>query len=801
MFRPRWNKVLSDLWSNKVRSLLVIASIAVGLFAIGMIASLFYYLAQDMRASYAQVNPANVLIRVAGYDEDYLDHVKAVPGIKEVEGAAVYGLRLRVGQDEYVPIEVHAIPDFDGMNINRVERVAGAWPPADKQIVLDKNKLADTRAHIGDQLELRLPSGAVRKMKLVGVIQDQTIGADSGGSGFFMAPVQGYITYDTLEWLERPLLLNQVYATVAENPEDLAHLRSVADLLVEDFDADSYEVLNSTVRGRTGHPIASYLNAIGGVLIVLGLLVVFLSAFLITNTLSALLNQQIQQVGVMKTVGATRTQVNGIYFVLILAFSLIALAISIPLANQAAYWEHRFLANQLNFIPQGYRVIPQAVFLQVVIALIVPQLAGVFPILHGTRISIQEALNGAGNQGDLQNRAFARLVRVRGLSRPMLISIRNTFRRRLRLALTLLTLVLGGAIFISTFNVRASIDDYMDQLRKYFVADVNLTFTQPYRIREIEQVARQLPGVESVEGWSAARAEIVKADGAPGENVQLLGPPAGSPLIEPMLIAGRWIEPGDENAIALSETFMEDFPGLRVGDTLRLKVDGEQTAWVVVGFFKFAGKDAGLLAYTGYDYLSSLTGSSGKALTFRVVAGDGRHTLEAQKQLGRLIEAHFNRLGFQIADVRAGKDLEGSTTQGLNTLTTFLMIMATLMAVVGSIGLMGTMSLNVMERTREIGVMRAIGASDKIITRMVIVEGLIIGLISWLAGCLLSVPIGKLLSDVISSAIFSAPIAFSFILTGVVIWLALVLLLSVLASILPARNAARLTIREVLAYE
>jgi putative ABC transport system permease protein len=137
----------------------------------------------------------------------------------------------------------------------------------------------------------------------------------------------------------------------------------------------------------------------------------------------------------------------------------------------------------------------------------------------------------------------------------------------------------------------------------------------------------------------------------------------------------------------------------------------------------------------------------------------------------------------------------------LNILTTFLMIMATLMAVVGSIGLMGTMSLNVMERTREIGVMRAIGASDRIITKMVIVEGLIIGLISWLAGCLLSVPIGKVMSDVISSAIFSAPIAYTFILTGVIIWLVLVLLLSALASILPARSATRLTIREVLAYE
>jgi putative ABC transport system permease protein len=641
----------------------------------------------------------------------------------------------------------------------------------------------------------------VRKLPLVGVIQDQTIGADSGGGGYFMAPVQGYITFDTLEWLEKPLLLNQVYATVDEQPEDLDHVRAVADLLVEDFEADGYEVFSSTVRGSSEHPIVSYLNAIGGVLIVLGLLSVFLSGFLITNTLSALLNQQIQQVGVMKTVGATRMQVNGIYFVLILAFSLIALAISIPLANQAAYWEHRFLAEQINFIAQGYRIIPQAIFLQVAIALIVPQLAGVFPILHGTRISIQEALSGVGSQGDLQNRALNGLLRVRGLSRPLLISIRNTFRRRLRLALTLFTLVLGGAIFISTFNVRASLDDYMVQLRKYFLADVNLTFAQPYRIEEVEQLARQVPGVESVEAWSAARAEIVKQDGAPGENVQLLGPPAESSLIEPILLAGRWIRPEDENAIALSEMFMEEYPDLQVGDTLRLKVNGDETDWVVVGFFKFAGNNAGLIAYTGDLYLSRLTGSYGQALTYRVVAGEGWHELEAQKELGRRLEAHFDRLGFQVTDVRAGKDLEGSTTEGLNILTTFLMIMAALMAVVGSIGLMGTMSLNVMERTREIGVMRAIGASDRVITRMVFVEGLIIGILSWLAGCLLSLPIGKLMSDVISSAIFSAPIAFSFILTGVIIWLALVLLLSALASVLPARNAARLTIREVLAYE
>jgi len=166
-----------------------------------------------------------------------------------------------------------------------------------------------------------------------------------------------------------------------------------------------------------------------------------------------------------------------------------------------------------------------------------------------------------------------------------------------------------------------------------------------------------------------------------------------------------------------------------------------------------------------------------------------------------VIEAHLKSLGYDISDIRAGLSIKDSTAKGLNTLTTFLLIMSLLMAAVGSIGLMGTMSLNVMERTREIGIMRAIGATDRTITRMVMVEGMIIGLISWVLACVASFPIGRMLSDVISIAIFNNPIDFIFTPTGIIIWFGLVLILSVLASVLPARNAARLTIREVLAYE
>jgi len=127
--------------------------------------------------------------------------------------------------------------------------------------------------------------------------------------------------------------------------------------------------------------------------------------------------------------------------------------------------------------------------------------------------------------------------------------------------------------------------------------------------------------------------------------------------------------------------------------------------------------------------------------------------------------------------------------------------MSGLTALVGSISLTGTMGMNVMERTREIGVMRAIGATDRQVMKLVLTEGLIIGLISWFIGVLLAFPISYLMSYIINMSIFGVTGEFSFTATGFIIWLGIVLVLSLVAGIIPANNAARLTIREVLSYE
>jgi len=801
MIRPRWKKVLADLWSNKVRSLLVIASIAVGLFAVGMIHTSHAMLLTDMRASYRKINPANIIIRANNFDPDFIERLRHLPGVAAAQGVQIMDVRLRTGPDTWIPISIQAVADIDPMQINQVAPRQGNWPPARREIALEINKLADTRAALGDEVEIKLPSGTVRKLRVTSVVHDLSIGAASGGGGYFFAPAQGFVSLDTLNWLEMPELLNQVYLTAAA-PNDLGALQQVANRAIQEFDRNGYTTLNSSLRRLDDHPNSTYVEAISGVLIVLGLLVVFLSAFLITNTLSALLNQQIQQVGILKTFGAGRLQINVIYMVLIFIYSLLALLISVPLSTLAAFKEMDYLALRINFNIQSYRVIPEAVWLQVAIALIVPQLAGAIPILQGTRISIQEALSGVqGAQMEESGGLNQWLGKIRGVSRPLLISLRNTFRRRVRLILTLITLILGGAIFMATFNVRTYLDDYIARLGKYFIADVNLTLDRAYRIDEIQRVVGQVPGVAAVEGWAAARVEVVSADGTVGDSVNLQAPPVNSKLIEPILLQGRWLRAGDQNQIVLNELFYDRYPTLKLGETIRLRVNGHKTDWVVVGFFQFAGKSGGLFAYTNFDYLAAQTHSPGRAFTYRVVADGREHSLAGQEALGRQIEALLVERGYHVSDLRAGLSLQKSTTGGLDTLTTFLLIMALLMAAVGSIGLMGTMSLNVMERTREIGILRAIGASDGVLMNLVMVEGALIGFISWLLGCLAAIPISMLLSDVISRAVFNTPASFTYNFLGVLVWLGMVIVLALLASALPARSAARLTIREVLAYE
>jgi putative ABC transport system permease protein len=170
-------------------------------------------------------------------------------------------------------------------------------------------------------------------------------------------------------------------------------------------------------------------------------------------------------------------------------------------------------------------------------------------------------------------------------------------------------------------------------------------------------------------------------------------------------------------------------------------------------------------------------------------------------QVATALESHFKNIGLRPNSVETTAETRDQEETSYGILIVGLLVMAILFAVVGGLGLMGTMSINVLERTREIGVMRAIGAPTRSVVQVFIVESVAIGVISWLFGTLLALPLSKIMSDAVGIPLMGTPITFQFSMPGVGLWLVVVVLLSVLASSIPARNASRLTVREVLAYE
>jgi putative ABC transport system permease protein len=131
----------------------------------------------------------------------------------------------------------------------------------------------------------------------------------------------------------------------------------------------------------------------------------------------------------------------------------------------------------------------------------------------------------------------------------------------------------------------------------------------------------------------------------------------------------------------------------------------------------------------------------------------------------------------------------------------FLVLMALLLAAVGGLGLTTTMSINVLERVREIGVLRAIGASNVSVRKIVLLEGIAIGFLSWMVGMLLSFPISRFMSEQLGLALIKVPLSYEYSILAAILWFFVLQIVAVIASLGPARNAVRLTIREVLAYE
>ncbi len=790
----RWRKVRGDLGQYRARTALVVVSIATGAFAVGAVAGADALLRRNLDEGFANTRPAAATIFTGlGFDRELVDVVRGMPDVDDAEGRRSVIVRLLGGDGSQREMLLTALPDFGDQRIDLVSPQEGRFPPRRGEVAFERSALRLIDVAPGDTITVRAPGGKEHDLGVSGLAHEP-----GASPAYYFGRLNAYVTFETLEDLGWDESFNELRIRVDDASASREEVQAVADEVRLRVERAGLPVTFALVPTPGEHPASELLSAVLVTLGALGFLSLLMSGFLVANTVSVIVAQQVRQIGIMKAVGARDRQVAGIYLALVLAYGLIALLVAVPTAALAAYGLASLASGLLNFNVIHALVPPTTVALQAAVALLIPLAAAAIPVWRASRMTVREAIReGAGAEHFGRGRLDRALTRLRGFSRPTLLSIRNTFRRKVRLALTLVALALGGMVFMTVFTVRDSLYGTLADTVRYFNYEAEIALTEPARAETVVEEALAVPGVTVAEPWRFASSQRVRPDGTTSPARTTFGLPDDATTVRPTVMEGRWLLPGEGNALVATANLLGDEPDLQVGDDVTLKIAGRETTWTLVGLVQSPTMVPFL--YVGSESLDRSLGDAGRVGI--VMIGSEDKSPEGQAVVAAAVRERLEAAGIGVSATTLTADVTVTLFTLFDTLVAFISVMAVVLGLVGGLGLAGTMTMNVVERSREIGVMRAIGASDASVLLLFLAEGLLIGLLAWGLGVALSLPASRLLSDALGQVFVQRPLAFTVSLQGFLLWFIVVFWLATLGSILPAWRAARTSVREVLAYE
>ena len=792
----RFLKVLRDLRSDYAKNFMLVLTIALGVFGVGVILSAYSVLTREMSYNYQSTNPASATIEVEGdISNPMLDSVRMLPEVKVAERHATVAARMKVGE-RWHPLLLFVIDDFNNKQTNKVRFLTGNNNPELGTMLVERTALVVMEASEGDMLTLKSPHGNTTQLKITGTVHDAGLApAWQEQAGY------GYVSLSTLRSLGETQGFNQL-RLVFDSNDGRQQITEKAEQVSRWLEDRGHHVHQIQIPPPGRHPHQSQMNAVLQIFMVFCYLILVLGSILVATSISTLMVKQVRQIGVMKTIGARPMQVGLLYLVLMVVICAIALVISIPASRYVASLFVAQISVLLN-LEIADRSIPLWVPLtQIASGVPLPMLMAAIPVIRASRISVRLALDNYGI-GPLYK---ARSSSLGFVSETFKISIRNVFRQRWRLALTLALLAAGGAIFMTSLNVQDAWDDNLGRITTQRLYDLEVRFNDRIDVDSIISSIQNMDGVKSVEAWDHSSTAFVNYTGFelthtyPDKghgSFSMLALPPGTRMLDPEVVEGTWLTAGDNNGVVLNQLARVLRSQVNVGDEIELALEGTPTKWKVVGFTEDVGSPA--TAYVNLDAFKSRNGSGNTAKALMVSYND-RSPVNA-RDMNRNVENFLAQRKISIASSIPVWLLHNAVAAHMKVLVNSLMVMAVLMAFVGAIGLMSAMSMNVMERTREIGVMRAIGGTPAKIRRIITLEGFIIGAISFVIafalGTMLSVYMGLFLGNLA----FKTPLSLAISPLGVGIWLVILLIGSYIATYIPARRAVKLTTREALAYE
>ena len=780
----------------------------------------------------------------APFPESVLSQVERTAGVAEADGGIADPGVFIIGADGE-PRGGNGAPSFgfsatDSERFDPLTYVEGGPPAVDDEVVIDKASAEDEGFEVGDTVEL---AGKERSAsyELVGIA---TLGDIDSFGGATMA----LLTLDEAQRITgKEGQLDQISVAAEEGTSPAQLKAALADTLPPRVQVETGDENVQSQRDDIGE----FVGFLETALLIFAGVALFVAAFLIFNTFSITVAQRTREFAMLRTLGANRRQIVTTVVVEAFAIGLFASVLGLlagigyaPLINSL------FEAVGIDLPNSGTIIATRTVIVALVLGTGIAVLSALVPALRATRIppvtGLREgavletprergrrnaagvALTGLGLAGMLLGlfgvlepggawlgagaagmfvgvallsprlvTPMASLVgrpleRLRGV--PGRIARENAIRNPSRTAVTAAALMIGLALvsFVAVFaaGIRGSINDAID---KTIAGDLVIAHVDGFSDIPvgIAAAAGDLEGVETASPLTFTQSEVEGTDGGAG-YLTLVDPASAADVL-----TLDWREGSQETLTGLGpedavvdEAWGEEH-GFGVGDQFTARtVSGEEITYTVQGTFKDTTDFIG--NYAASNVNAPAYGEAQNATNVLVNVADEGDPAAVRAELDALVDE-----AYPTVETQNQEELKDSIAEELNTLLGVVYALLFLAVIVSLFGIVNTLALSIHERTRELGLLRAVGTSRRQVRRIVRYEAVITALI----GAVLGLVLGVIFAIVVSRPLADEGFTLAIPVVTLVALLVLAVIAGIVAAIGPARRASRLDVLEALAYE
>jgi putative ABC transport system permease protein len=783
-------KSVTDLTRRKARAFLTVLTLALAVASVGVFA-VPSLMAQSMNreVTASRVPDVRVSMKPVELSAEQLTALGRLENVTAVEPRSLYATRVWVGARRERAIVV-GVPDYAHQRADVVSIDSGA-APGSGTVLTDQNnaKRKGFSPGAGGVARLIAADGGERRLSISGVGRHLTGGEDDPANDF----ITFYATPQAIAGLSGTPGYTSLGFRLRDNSREAAErtVTAIRDELRATTTFTAYD--NLPVFQEPGsYPGQASFESLASLLNVITLLALLSALVLVSNTMTTLIGEQTGEIATMKAIGARRRDIRRVYLRTALLFgaigALVGAAFGILLANALV----GFFASLFFGIDASFGVSVPILLASLLLGLVGPPLAALPAIRRASRLPLSEALSATGSAVGGQGRLDAVLRRARFLPRNAQIGLRGLGRRKRRSLATVAQVSLAVATLLALLSVGAGVGQ---TTRGWFDDNQFDLWIQAAASKPLGPDAGRL--IESTDGVRRAQPWLQNDIRVEGRDAQAWGLPA-RPLMNTRVIDGRWYTDAEVTGrakVAILGPTIAKTTKKQVGDRIRVTTGSGPVTLRVVGI---SGNQAdnGDVVFTPVTTLQSVLGSPGAVNSYWMTATSDAHGLIDRTTTA--LEDTLAANGYQVASI-VMYDMKEKQAAANAQITTSITVLGLLIVAISMVALINSITMSVLERTREIGMLRSVGARARDIRSIFATEGLVIAFAGWLLG----IPLGYLLARTMGWAAGEAVglnIAFVFPLSYVAIALAGTVALALLVMLAPLRRAVRFKPGEALRY-